>query len=562
MINITLAQLNFKIGDFEYNYQKIIHTIQHHHNNTDIVVFSELALSGYYPKDLIERPGFVESQQDYLNQLVESSKSHQTAIIIGYIRPTAQDIQNTNNAKPFRNSLCLIHQGNILYHYDKQLLPVYNIFDEARHFTPGNTLGCFDFKNHKLGFLICEDAWKSESCNLHPTNPIKQLSAAKPDAVIIINGSPSNVGKQQDRLNKFSDLAKTLQTPILYCNQMGGHDDLIFDGASFCISDNGEYLGSLKSFEEDSGIAQLSHKNLTLKAGFAHTPPISDLDLFYHQTILGLRDYVQKCGFPSVVIGLSGGIDSALTLALATLALGKDSVSAIAMPSRYSSQHSIDDAKTLCDNLNIKLHIVSIEPEFSLACERFEQSFHEPIKSITAQNIQARIRGRILMSFSNQYGALVLSTGNKSELSVGYTTLYGDMTGGLNIIGDLYKTEVYALANAINTKHQKLLIPQNIISKAPSAELMPNQKDTDNLPPYDILDPILRLYIEGDLLPDNQKQACQDTLKSLDPNLIKSVYQMVDRAEFKRKQASPIIRIQRRGFGMGRQFPIAADFNL
>lgn len=554
-MKIAICQLNFKIGDFENNYQKIIDAVHKNAKNADIIVFSELALSGYYPKDLIERPGFIETQNYFLNKLVTASESNEIAIIIGFIQAAP------HKAKPFYNSLAFIHKGAIRFQYQKMLLPVYNIFDEARHFSPGEEAGHFQFKGFNLGFLICEDGWKTEADTFYKRDPIALLQEKRLDVVIAINGSPSNIGKQQERLIQFSSVAQKLKTPLIFCNQVGGNDDLVFDGASFCLQADGQIMGSLAAFSEDSGIVALVDKKLSPHSSIHQRGPLSDVGLFYEQTLMGLKDYVTKCGFKSIVLGLSGGIDSALTCTLAALALGADKVIALAMPSRYSSEHSITDSMALCEKLRVKLHIVSIEEEFELACTQFSKNFDTVLSPLTEQNIQARIRGRILMQYSNQYGSLVLSTGNKSELSVGYTTLYGDMAGGFNVIGDLYKTEVYALSHYINEMHSNL-IPNSIIEKEPSAELAPNQKDIDNLLAYEILDPILRLYLEGDLLPPKQKADYTLQIASLSKESIQAVHRQVDLAEFKRKQASPIIRIQRRAFGMGRQFPIAANFSL
>lgn len=552
-MNIAICQLNFTLGDFEGNYQKIISASKQHATSADLIVFSELALSGYYPKDLIERSGFVTTQLQYLHQLQEATKHLEIGIVLGCILPCP------NHQKPFYNSLVLIHQGSIIYQYHKMKLPVYNIFDEARHFTPGEKVGIFTFKQQRIGFLICEDGWTIHPDTLHNADPVALLQKEQPDLIISINGSPSNIGKQQERIAQFTRAAKQTGAPILFCNQIGGHDDLVFDGTSFCLQVDGSILGQLAHFEQDSGVLAVKNKTVSIVQGFQPYIALSDAALFYRQTILGLRDYMQKCQFDGVVIGLSGGIDSALTCALAALALGNARVTALAMPSRYSSTHSLTDAQALCDRLKIKLTHFPIEDEFTLAVQQFTKIFAEPPKSLTEQNIQARIRGRILMEFSNQYGHLVLSTGNKSELSMGYTTLYGDMTGGLNLIGDLYKTDVYQLAEYINQLHDNM-IPAHILTKAPSAELAPNQKDTDNLPPYPLLDPVLKLYIEGDLLSDAEKQQYIKQSHTLPPEKIAAIYKQVDQAEYKRRQAPPIIRIQRRAFGIGRQFPIAAHY--
>ncbi len=553
-MRIVIAQLNYKLGDFSGNFEKIAAVVKEQGNQTDLIIFTELALSGYFPRDLILRPGFVQAQNNYLNQLGSLTQNCHAALVVGFIS------HNQEKGKAFHNSLCLLQNGQRLYTYHKKLLPVYNIFDEARYFAPGKTSGIFEFQNQKIGFLICEDGWSDLEDFLYDANPVDNLAAKNLDLIICINGSPSNVGKQEERIKHFSAIAKKCAAPLIFTNQVGGQDDIIFDGNSFVIDKTGNVLGHLTPFTEKVGILSLDKIPL-LSSDFSPYQPLPLHALFYQQILLGLKDYVKKCGFKQVVIGLSGGIDSALTLALAVKALGEDNVTALLMPSRYNAQQSLDDAKQICQNLEVKYYIISIQEELDLVENQFKQTYQVNPSALTAQNIQARIRGRLLMEYSNQTGALVLSTGNKSELSTGYTTLYGDMTGGFNLIGDLYKTEVYALARYFNQLFPQTPIPPSILEKEPSAELAFNQKDSDTLPPYDILDPILRLYLEGDLLPASELAHYQSQTQTLPPALIKKVHQMVDKAEFKRQQAPPIIRLQRRAFGRGRQFPIAYRFD-
>lgn len=551
-MRIAIAQLNYKIGDFSGNYAKIEKVIKENAKDADLIIFSELSLSGYYPKDLIESKGFIENQNEYLSKIQQLTTQYKTSLVIGLID------KNKGKGKPFHNSLCLISKGKLSFTYHKKLLPVYNIFDEARHFAPGNTPGIYEFEGLKIGFLICEDGWAGLDNYLYECDPVNDFVNKNLDLIVCINGSPSNIGKQVERIDHFCAIAKRCQSPLVFTNQVGGNDDIVFDGASFLVDKNGLLIGCAKSFEEDINIFSL--ENSRIISSLPSYQQMSDVELFYYQTILGLKDYIQKCGFKKVVIGVSGGIDSALTLALAVLAIGSENVVALAMPSRYSSSGSITDAKALCDNLSVNMIIVSIEDEFSLAIEQFKKAFGETPSNITEQNIQARLRGRILMEYSNQTGALVLSTGNKSELSVGYTTLYGDMTGGFNVIGDLYKTDVYKLAAYFNQKHPDMPIPKAIIHKIPSAELAPNQKDSDSLPEYEVLDPILKLYIEGDLLPMEELTTYQNMVQQLPYALIKQVQRLVNSAEFKRRQGAPIVRVQRRAFGHGRQLPIAAVY--
>ncbi len=553
-MRIAIAQLNYKIGDFSGNFSKIEKTLRENISKADLFVFSELCLSGYYPMDLIDSAGFIETQNLYLKKLQDLTREIKTSVIVGYID------QNKEKGKPFHNSLCLISHGMLHFSYHKRLLPVYNIFDEARHFSPGDSPGLYEFQNLKMGFLICEDGWAGVDNDLYESDPVNDFTKANLDLIICINGSPSNIGKQAQRTELFSNIARRCQSPLIFTNQVGGNDDIVFDGMSFVIDENGMWQGSLPSFAQAVGILSLDNSKMNLISGFSPPKHLTDVELFFQQTTLGLKDYAAKCGFKKVVLGVSGGIDSALTLALAVKALGHENVFAIAMPSRYSSKESVIDAQMLCDNFKVKMFIISIEEEFSLCLSQFTNIFGEKPSSLTEQNIQARLRGRILMEYSNQTGALVLSTGNKSELSVGYTTLYGDMTGGFNLIGDLYKTQVYTLAHYFNELHPSTQIPTSTLNKVPSAELAPNQKDADTLPEYDILDPILKLYIEGDLLPVEEFKHYQQLVKELSPALIHQVHNMVDKAEFKRRQSAPIIRLQRRAFGYGRQLPIAATY--
>ncbi len=552
-MRIALAQLNYKLGDFAGNFKKIQQVIDAQSQHADLIVFSELCLSGYYPRDLITEPHFITQQNAYLQKIQDLTKHTSCAVIVGLV------VKNEGHGKPFFNSLALLYQGQQLYTYHKRLLPVYNIFNEARHFSPGKKPGIFTFQDVKFGFLICEDGWAELDNFIYDCNPVDDLTNQSLDLIICINGSPSNIGKQQERMDHFSAIAKRIQVPLIFTNQVGGNDDIVFDGASFILDHQGKMLGALKDFEEDCGVISYDKKGITLNSRINYQP-ITDVELFYQQSILGLKDYVHKCGFKKVVIGVSGGIDSALTLALATQALGSDQVVGLAMPSRYSSAHSLTDAKALCKNFHVKWYVASIEEELQIALTRFAEIYGEKPSSLTEQNIQARLRGRYLMEYSNQTGALVLSCGNKSELSVGYTTLYGDMTGGFNLIGDLYKTDIYKVAEYFNQINPTTLIPRNIFEKAPSAELAPNQKDVDTLPEYPLLDAILKLYIEGDLLPSEEIKVYQALLQNQEPAFILQIHQMVDKAEFKRRQASPIIRMQRRAFGYGRQFPIAATY--
>jgi len=553
-MKIAMCQQNYKIGDFENNFSKIEEEVLGHKNKAEIFVFSELCLSGYFPRDLILNEKFISTQNEYVEKVKRLSKTARTTIVIGYIE------KNEGIGKPFYNSLAVFSKGEQIFNYRKQLLPTYNIFDEKRYFEEGSEdqKMVFNLNGTKIGVLICEDGWdESTDKKLYNATPIKALKSQNPDFVISINASPSNIGKAEQRLEVFSKaVSEILQVPLIYVNQIGANDQIVFDGASFIMNKKGVLTGQLNFFEEDFSIIDVFSTDYISSHKTGKFP--TTVELFYKQTVLGLKDYCEKGGFKSVVVGSSGGIDSALTLALATDALGSNNVYAITMPSYYSSEGSVSDSEILCKNLGITLYTRAIKKDMDVAIEEFSKSFNEYPSKVTVENMQARIRGRILMEFSNNKGSLVLSTGNKSELSVGYATLYGDMNGGLNLIGDLYKMQVYELSKYYNQIHKFEVIPNAIIEKEPSAELSPGQKDTDALPVYPVLDSILRLYIEKDYLKDEEIQKANEILSLTDQYTIDKVIGLVHKSEFKRFQAPPIIRVQYRSFGFGRQIPIIA----
>lgn len=551
-MKIAFGQLNYKIGDFAANYQKIEQVVLEKKAKADLVVFSELSLSGYFPRDLLLNSKFLEEQYRYFEKVKKLSKTARVAIMIGYAE------RNEGHGKPLHNSLAVFSKGEQIFNYRKQLLPTYNIFDENRYFEEGdvNQKMVFELNGYKVGVFICEDGWdESVDKRLYNATPIKAVKSQNPDLVISINASPSNIGKAEQRLDIFSKaVSNILQVPFAYLNQVGANDQIVFDGASFFMNSKGILAGQLAFFEEDSAIIDMESMEYVSKHKTNKFP--SQVELFYKQTVLGLKDYAAKGGFKKVVVGSSGGIDSALTLALAVDALGAENVVAITMPSQYSSEGSVGDSDTLCSNLGVKLYNRAIERDFNTTVEEYTKTFGEEPAKLTKENMQARIRGRILMEYSNNTGSLVLSTGNKSELSVGYATLYGDMCGGLNLIGDLYKMQVYALSRYYNELHKQELIPQVIIDKEPSAELSPGQVDTDSLPEYPVLDAILRVYIEHDCLNASDYEADLKAIEQVEPEVVDQVIKLVHKAEFKRHQAPPIIRVQHRAFGFGRQIPI------
>jgi len=564
----VLAQLNFTVGDFVGNTDKIVRVIAAH-KDVDMIVFSELAVSGYPPLDLVEEPDFLGLQNKQLGRIAEATEGSKTLVVVGHVR------FNSDAGKKLCNSATLFRDGFSVYAFNKELLPTYNIFDEARHFQPG--LGVknipIDICGVKTGFLICEDCWNdSVEKPLYIFNPISNLVAQGAKRIVSLNASPSNVGKHEQRLKMFDRIATTYGIEIIYVNQVGANDDIVFDGNSFVMDSSGTIVGCAASFVEDVYV----HDSEKPRAFPMHGRDLSiePITTIHNHLVTGIRDYVDKCGFKTVVVGSSGGIDSAVTLALAVEALGAENVKAITMPSVYSSMGSVVDSDILCGNLEVEL--------FKMPIENARNAIEDGILTLIAktdepaklglewENTQARIRGTILMAYSNRYGNLVLSTGNKSEMSVGYCTLYGDMNGGLAVLADVYKTEVFALAREINAQAGRELIPVAIIDKPPSAELAPDQKDTDSLPPYPVLDAVLKLYIEGSYLSNEERNRCLLTisdylrpLKDQDAyDLTGKITKMVDRAEFKRRQAPPCIRVHPRAFGAGRRLPIAQRFSL
>ncbi len=550
---LTLAQSNFTVGDIEGNLNKIVDAYQSVKSEMGLFITSELALTGYYPQDLLIREEVLARQDAAIEYLLKISRKQQCALVIGAVLKN-----RSKKGKPLHNGLLVIHDGQVIFEYHKRLLPTYNVFDEARHFEPGQCDNIFEFNSRRFGVLICEDAWATSKVLNYSKDPVEDFKGHKLDAIICINASPNNLGKMQERYESIERVVGIAHAPVIYANQVGGNDELVFDGASFIMKKETSLALQMNAFVNQNSSIEL--ENIADSDAARYQP--EKYELIFNQLLLGIQDYVRKCGFSNVVIGSSGGIDSAVTIALCALALGSDKVTAITMPSKYSSSGSVTDSETLCQNLKVRLLHASIAEEFDVAVGQFKMMCGEDASNLTRENMQARIRGRILMEFSNHFGALVISTGNKSEMSVGYATLYGDMNGGVNPLGDLYKMDVYALARFINETFGAEKIPIAIIDKAPSAELSVDQKDSDSLPDYPLLDAVLKLYIEGDLLDDIEKQECLDVVLKYKASEeeISHIHRMVDRAEFKRRQAPPIIRVQKRSFGMGRWLPVAAKY--
>ncbi len=563
MLNLTVAQLNYTVGDIEGNVRKMIAAGQKAWaDDSHLVVFSELSLTGYYPDDMLDEPGFRQRVQAGLDALLDASRQiPRLHWVVG------APLQREGPGKRLHNMLLVLRGGEIVLRYAKQLLPTYNIFNERRHFEPGPDVArVLRIGQMQIGFMICEDGWNDEGGD-YAVNPFERLRDAAPDVVVSINASPSNVGKREQRHQIFSAASRRHGLPIVYVNQIGGHDQLVFDGASFAVEPERGVVYEAQRFTEDVTTITFDHGHFCARQGGALDPVnpqgLTTMAFYRAQIELGLRDYARRCGFSQVVVGSSGGIDSALTLALAVDAVGADNVVGITMPSRFSSTGSVDDSVALCRNLGVTLHEHPIIDTVAAYSRQFEASFGRPLAGLPLENLQARVRGTVLMEFSNSFGHLLLTTGNKSEISVGYCTLYGDTNGGLGLIGDLYKTEVFALSRHLNEAAGRELIPQAIIDKEPSAELAPGQKDTDSLPPYPVLDEILKVLIEGDRLAraeGEQAHAFVEKLQQTEDGraLVQRIRQMIARNEYKRRQAPPIIRVRSRAFGSGRQMPIAA----
>lgn len=565
MLKITSAQINPTIGDIEGNIELMLSAARKARDDgAQLVVFPELSLTAYYPADLLDEPHFQDRLVQGLHKLkLASRETPNVAWVVG--APVQQD----KAGKRYHNALMVIRNGEVLLSYAKQLLPTYNIFDERRHFEPGPDVAkVLRLGDVQVGFLICEDGWNDEGQD-YSVNPFQRLADAAPDLVVSINASPSNIGKREQRHTVFSKACARHKLPLLYVNQVGGHDQLVYDGASFAVDADGRVVYEAHRFETDVRTLKFDpHQRLfTTQEGAAlEAVPkegLPTLEFYRRQIVLGLKDYARRCGFKKAVVGSSGGIDSALTLALAVEALGADNVAAVTMPSVFSSAGSVSDSEALCRNLGIQLDTHPIKNMVDAYARGFALAFKSELQGLALENLQARIRGTVLMEYSNSFGHLLLTTGNKSEISVGYCTLYGDTNGGLGLIGDLYKTEIFALCRHINDTAGREVIPAAIIDKHPSAELAPGQKDSDSLPPYEVLDEILKDILEGPQLAAWEKTASQACMRGLMESaqgraVVERVKGLIARSEYKRKQAAPVVRVRGRAFGSGRQIPISA----
>lgn len=550
-MNIALAQINPIVGDISGNCRRVIEcAAAARSQRADLVVFPELTLCGYPPKDLLLKPRFIEDIGAAARRLAESLASG-PPVLAGYVRPTEKPV-----GRALRNVMALLRDGRVAAECVKMLLPTYDVFDEHRYFEPAESATVIELdagaRKWRIGVTICEDLWTDGQLlgrQLYDRNPPQDLVKSGIDLIVNASASPFVIGKQALRERLMAGHARNGRVPIYYVNQVGGNDELVFDGASCVFGPDGSILARARAFSEDI----LCFDAQSAGHGRVETYP-DDLDSVWDALVLGTRDYVSKCGFREVVLGLSGGIDSALTACLAVEALSKDRVHGVAMPSRYSSDHSLADAEALARNLGIDYRVIPIEPMHEAFERGLAPAFEGRGPDITEENVQARIRGNILMSLSNKFGWLLLTTGNKSELAVGYCTLYGDMCGGLALISDVPKTMVYQLARRYNDRRRPPNIPESSITKVPSAELRPDQHDQQSLPPYEILDAILHRYVELEQAPDTIQAA------GFDEGTVREVIRMVDRNEYKRKQAATGLKVTSRAFGGGRRMPIAASF--
>jgi NAD+ synthase (glutamine-hydrolysing) len=539
-MKVYIGQINSTVGALDANAELIRRAYQDGvRSGADVVMVPELSVTGYPPRDLLDRPYFIASALAIRDSL--AAMTGEVALIFGC--PIRSDQWC---GKPLHNAAIIAQNGKVLLEQKKMLLPTYDVFDELRYFEPGTEVHLVEIAGTRVGVSICEDFWFDDELlgkKLYCSNPVDDLVRQGAEVLLNISASPFNAGKRRVRWEIFSDIARRYRVPLVYVNQIGGNDELLFDGSSIVFDAAGQTIFCAPVFEEHGTLVHLQGSPCESILSLSGEEEIG------RGLILGLRDYIRKCGFSKVVVGLSGGIDSALTAAIAAEALGPENVTGIGMPSQFSSRHSLDDARSLAENLGIAFHVVSIQPIYAPYESAVDELFGEHKFDTMNENIQARIRGNILMAWSNRTGAMVLATGNKSELAVGYCTLYGDMAGGLALLGDIYKTMIYRVAKWINRERQ--IIPESTMTKAPSAELRPNQTDQDTLPPYDILDGILKLYIE------EWQEVDAIAAKGFDRELVARILKLVDTNEFKRRQAAPTIRVSSKAFGSGRDMPIA-----
>ncbi|MGA8430810.1 MAG: NAD+ synthase [Candidatus Sulfotelmatobacter sp.] len=542
-MKIALGQINPTVGDFSGNAAKIIDfSHRARSGGAGLILFPELSVCGYPPRDLVERPSFVARNRETAEHIAQQTQG--IAVICGLVTPA-----DSETGKSAMNSAALLMDGKISFIQSKMLLPTYDVFDEMRNFAPAKSQALFPFCGNQMALTICEDAWNDKVFwpkRLYTFDPVDALIREGGNFVLNISASPFWIGKRELRRDMLASIAKRNKVPVVMVNQVGGNDSLVFDGSSIVLNAEGKVIALGRSFEED--LIFFDSKILT---GEIHEQEVGDEPSVYSALVLGTRDYIHKCGFTKAIIGLSGGIDSALTAVIAADAIGPENVIGVGMPGPYSSPGSIEDAQALAKNLGIRFELLSINPVFDAYQHTLEKVFAGLPEDVTEENIQSRARGAMLMALSNKFRAIVLSPGNKSEIGVGYCTLYGDMVGGLAVISDVPKTLVYRLSEYVNSR--SALIPRATLEKPPSAELRPNQKDSDSLPPYEILDAVLEDYVE-----DSHPAERIAADRGFDLEVVRRVIRMVDRAEYKRQQAAPGLKISSKAFGYGRRLPIAA----
>ncbi|MGB2888312.1 MAG: NAD+ synthase [Candidatus Acidiferrales bacterium] len=541
-MKLALAQFNPTVGDFEGNSARILELSREAQSRgAHVAIFSELCLCGYPPQDLLERPDFAQRNAKAIAKL---AREIPLPSVVGYVGKAQDD-----TGKPVANTAALIAEGKILFEQRKMLLPTYDVFDESRYFQPGHTQHVFPLADQQLGITICEDCWNDKNFwaqRLYDRDPVAELVGKGTTVLLNISASPYTLDKRSLRFDMLRALAQEHRVPVIYVNQVGGNDSLVFDGSSVAMTSDGRVGALAKSFEED-----LVLFDTATQTGDIRSQPGDELEAAYQALVCGTRDYVRKCGFQKVVVGLSGGVDSALVAAIAVAGVGSENVLGVGMPGPYSSEGSLRDARRLAANLRIRFEVFAITEVFDTYRKVLCKVFAGHPEDVTEENIQARIRGNFLMALSNKFGYLVLSTGNKSELAVGYCTLYGDMAGGLGVISDVPKTMVYELAKLVNRSRE--VIPAEVLTKPPSAELRPNQTDQDSLPPYDVLDRILKAYVE-----DMHSPAEIASHYGFPLDLVRCIARRVDQNEYKRKQAAPGLKITSKAFSVGRRFPLAA----
>ena len=546
-MKIGLGQINPTVGDFSGNAAKIIdfsHRAQA--AGAALILFPELSVCGYPPRDLVERPSFVARNGETADRIARETQG--IAVICGLVTPAQAE-----TGKSVMNSAALLKDGRVAFVQSKMLLPTYDVFDEMRNFAPAKSQSLFSLGDRQMALTICEDAWNDKHFwprPLYTVDPVETLVQAGGNLLLNISASPFWMGKRELRRDMLATIARNDKVPVVMVNQVGGNDSLVFDGSSLVLNAAGDVIAQGKSFEED--LIFFDSSSLT---GDVHEQIAGEEASVYAALVLGTRDYVRKCGFRRVIIGLSGGIDSALTACIAADAVGPENVSGVGLPGPYSSQGSVDDARALAKNLGIRFEVMCITDIFEAYKKTLQKVFAGYKEDVTEENLQSRARGSLLMALSNKFGSLVLSTGNKSEMAVGYCTLYGDMAGGLAVISDVPKSMVYALADTVNKSRE--VIPRETIEKPPSAELRPNQTDQDTLPPYDVLDRILKAYVEDLRNPEEIADHFDYPLE-----LVRSVARRVDQNEYKRKQAPPGLKVTSKAFSVGRRFPLAQKFDV